>query len=338
MRKQSGFTLAEMLIAFGIISVIVGAALITLKPFDRNIKYLYSATFHSLDKALYNAITYWVNEDRNKRNERDPFIESYTENGTEVKVTPIKGTERLCTALTEYMTSIGGKCSSANIVSDSANNSEFKEDKVQFKTTNGVRYWISKRMSPSEGVQGPKFFIIYADMNGVKPPNSIIYEKGVKDPDIFAFAALENGRICPLGPPEVDSRYLTTRIMFRKQSGANSDDLEYSEPSQEYVKSKAEAWGYYLSDATQQGRGDFTDEYIMEEAPFSYNGYIRSVISTNSKIYSFLKGKTMSKYFEENFNNVHLMKNAPDEESDPEYGCKWRSADECNVTIDKYVW
>ena len=323
MKKQSGFTLAEMLIAFGIISILVGAALISLKPFENNIKYLYSATYQNLDTVLYNAVTDFVPQDRANN---DPFSADITDDD--------EAAIRLCTALTHYITSVGGTCS-ANTVGTEANDDDFTSENVKFITTNGVRYWISPRTRGSNGT-GPYFFIIFADMNGEKRPNSVWYERGVRDPDIFAFAALDMGRICPLGPPEVDSRFLTTRIMHRNASG----DLVYSATSQEYIKSKAEAWGYYLPDGKYpsdiKNRALEEKEY-MEEAPLSYNGYVRATIYNNnqrkdSRIYSsFLRnGQNMRVYFQNNFPDVNLQKD--------NLGCWYYSPDDCDINVDKYIW
>ena len=213
MNKQRGFTLAEMIISVGIIGILTGAALLTLKPFDKNVKYIYSNTFYSLDKAFYNGMTYWANENNQKSN-RDPFISGIN-----------NGSQRLCNLLIEYITPVeNNDACRANAVTATASDNEFIKDNVQFTATNGVRFFISsiqqgRIQPPSEtAIDGEKFYIIYADINGVKAPNSVTYEvtnDRTKDPDIFAFAALESGRICPLGPPEVDIRYMTTRILYK---------------------------------------------------------------------------------------------------------------------------
>ena len=58
MKKLQGFTLQELLIAFGIISVLIGAAIHTINPFDKGIKFVYANVLYNLDKALYNVIAY----------------------------------------------------------------------------------------------------------------------------------------------------------------------------------------------------------------------------------------------------------------------------------------
>ena len=249
----------------------------------------------------------------------------------------------MCERLTSYITSIGGTCSADHAITDSGNNNELTADNVQFVAANGVRFWISQRY-PDNNVSGPnserlpKFFIIYADLNGEKRPNTMDIVPGVRDPDIFAFAALETGRICPLGLPEVDSRFMTTRIMYRDETVAagqnNQDnDIRFSQTSQEYIKSQAEAWGYYSQQIPNEVA--FTPEDYMEEAPLSYNGYIRSQISDNSKIYAFLGNQTMQQYFQEHFAGTDLRSAAP---ADGGYGCDWRSGEQCDVIVDKYVW
>ena len=375
--KKNGFTLVELVLAMIIISVLTGTAFTVFKTYDKGIKHLYSNTYYVLDRALYNSMTYWVANDSEKR---DPFITKYydTTGKKDVTVNAKEGTKRLCRALVEYINPVEGsdrdivcrtdkkfKNKDYKSVDDSGADSIFKAEDVQFTATNGIRFWISKRYpDDTSGASSDdmKFFIIYADLNGIKKPNSMFYEAGsqnnqwkTKDPDIFAFAALENGRICPLGIPEVEPRYLTTRIVYQEEGPANNIIYKYSYPSKTYVASKAEAWGYYMPEAVVNANNATVvpDNSIIDDEPLTYNGYIREKIRSTSKIYNFLPAnKTMGEYVQnDNLNkdangqfNLEFKSAAPSHIDDNMnkmntggYNCQWMSSEECSVIVDKYV-
>jgi hypothetical protein len=137
---------------------------------------------------------------------KNPFVTTdYDDEGQSYNVSREMGAERLCLMFADYINSSQISCSSKHLADDMGVNL----GEVKIKTLNGVDIYISKRLQGS--ANNPAFFLVYADINGSEmPPNTLEYTppsqsnhfKGV-DPDIFAFAALENGRICPLGVPEV---------------------------------------------------------------------------------------------------------------------------------------
>lgn len=351
--KKNGFTLSELLISMAIMGVLMGAAISTFKAYDKGIKHLYSNTYYVLDRALYNTMSYWVPNDIASR---EPFASSVldVETNNTIQISDTEGTRRLCRALIEYINPVGDRdtlCSANHAVDDSGADGLFTDDNVQFTAVNGVRYWISRRY-PAEG-NDMRFFIIYADLNGNKRPNSMTYEPGsqannwkTKDPDIFAFAALENGRVCPLGIAEVEPRYLTTRIVYQEAGEANEILLRYSTPSRPYVFSKAEAWGYYLpEERVPMGQNVVQEDTVLEDEPLSYNGYIKSRISEASNIYSFLNGQSMQAYMQatgigDATFRSELPRHSEENPNGPNiggYGCQWMSDEECYVIVDKYV-
>ena len=347
---KKGYTLVEVLIVITIIGVIASSAIATLNRYNKGLNYVYSYTYYALDKAIYNAKAYWIPQDEYNR---EPFQRRVLNPETkENTIVPDKvATKRLCEALTEYINTINNSCTFDNQVT--SNGQGLTSGNVYFTTANGVRFWISKRyptMSTDASVNDDltKYFIIYADLNGTNGPNSMDYEeritrtgeKRVKDPDTFAFAVLETGRICPIGIPEVNPRYLTTRIMY--QGKANEEDendnniiYKYSKKSKPYVITKGEAWGYYT------GSNNVDDDYIMDGQPLSYNGYIlQQILAENNnsvgKIYKFLGNHTsMSNYIKEDetfkklYGTPSLKKN--------DFKCSEKSDDECSVIIDKFV-
>ena len=361
--KKNGFTLSELVICLGIMAVLIGAGMSTYKSYDKGIKHLYSNTYYVLDRALYNSTSFWVTKDPAAR---EPFKKTVKdpETGVMVSVNDTEGTRRLCRALVEYINPVqtsdrdsASLCSASKAVTDMGTDSLFTDANVQFTATNGVRFWISKRYPSDDNKM--KFFIIYADLNGVKRPNTMHYEPGTeanewktRDPDIFAFAALDNGRICPIGIPEVETRYMSTRIVYQVQGEGNDIMYRYSEPSKSLVASKAEAWGYYLPASKRQGKPAVLETDVVSDDPLSFNGYVKSELNSASKIYEFLNGQTMDNYVLNDprnkdangqfalefksalpqFNGNNIYRN-----NTGGYSCFWMSDEECYVLVDKYV-
>ena len=400
MKKLFGFTMAELLVSMVIIGILMTTAIFTFKPFDKGIKYLYSNTFYTLDRAIYNSHENWIPQDAANR---DPFA-SIT---GALPANSGKRTERLCEALTEYINTIESteNICNQNQISATANDEQFTDTNLQFTATNGVRYYISQ-MYPNDNtgftnedetrlyVPGyfgdweanyykklPKFFIVYADLNGTKSPNSMLYRKtpinngrDVKytDPDIFAFAILDIGRVCPIGVVEVEPRYMTTRIKYRTVD-PNDENMRitlFSFPSRPYAYSKAEAWAYYVSldtDIIQDPMDENADNstiqgnenhmQITPEEPLSYNDYIKYVIendaaakASGSQIYKYLNGKTLREYLineyhgeRENNNgdiehyiNLYFRGDNPADGGE-KFFCRWHDIDHCEVFVDRYI-
>ena len=359
---KKGFTLAETLLTLAIMATLIAIGLSTFNSYDKGIKHLYSNTYYVLDRALYNSITSWVPKDTFNREPFEPNLKNAS--GETVPISDEEGAKRLCRALIEYINPVEDSnrdsnlmCSSSKAVTDSGDS--FDRDKVQFTATNGIRFWISKRYPADPNAT--HYFIIYADLNGTKLPNSMVQIKAsketrwkVRDPDIFAFAALETGRICPIGLPEVDPRYMTARIQYEEESaGGDEVLLKYSEPSKPLVAAKAEAWGYYLSEsALPTGQQTVVpDDEIIDGEPLTYTGYLRNNISKSSKIYSFFTNsdETMSSYVQndpmyKNSNTLKFQSDPPKHENDDinkpnigGYNCMWLSSPPCTVIVDKYI-
>lgn len=304
MKQHNGFSLAELLIAIAIIGILTTAAIMALKPFDKGIKHIHSNIYYALNRAYYNAMNYWRGEGEN----RDPFDNNINAGG-------MSGSARLCNALTEYINTIEGntKCATALPISkDSA--PVFDNEHLMFTAVNGVRYYISEKYDIPAGIEnGIPFYLIYADINGTKGPNSLTYKpalvdnrysgiensgnKTIQDPDIFVFAALGtsvdntgsdlevDAEVIPIGISEFEQRYMTTRIMHPDNSG---DYMAYTTESEPYYISKCKAWGYYRKENNVENCGTTKNclgvegnqpEYIVHaHNPHTFNDYIRGVI------------------------------------------------------------
>ena len=310
MKKKSAFTVAEILITMAIIGIISVAGITTVSHIDKSVKYMYSNVYHSLDKALYNAM-FFTNID-------NPF--SKTDNqGNDM--TPQARVTFLCRMLTEYFNTRQRSCNLAGV---SQMGNAFGNP--HFTASNGVRFYISS-MLPADENASHHFFLVFADMNGEKRPNSMAYNPPDTEPDIFAFAALDIGRICPLGPPEVDTNYMSTRVTYFEEQPPNADGeitmlQRYSNSSRPYYVSKAEAWGYYT--------GQLDDSVIIDANPLTYNDYVRANVDAASLIYSFMGGKNTKFQLPQGI----TLRDQP--VADGGYNCRLGSDIECDVIIDKY--
>lgn len=268
-----GFSLAEVILVLAIVGVLIAVASTALKPEKKAIKYIYMNAYNSLSKAYYNGLLLG----------HDPFDDNALDEGVTPSHTDANdtGTEMLCRNLTSYINTkdnvknanqdYSSSCSATKITSQLAN--EFLDEKVQFVANNGMKFYITNRL----GDDDYHFYIVYVDINGNKLPNSFDYvldDNGRvrEEPDIFAFAILDIGRVIPLGIPEYDSNILTARFAYFNDDG----DALYSKRSMAYYQAKGAAWGYYSSKEDSL-------EYNDSE-PYTMNDFVRSKINEESNI------------------------------------------------------
>ena len=268
MNKQ-GFTIAETLIVLAIIGVLIMAAITTIKPFDKTIQYLYTNAAISLDRAYYNAMGVSGSD--------DPFAdasETFVRNST----TRDDGAKRVCEALIKYINPIdkADSCKADRIVSPKADS--FPDDKIQFQSLNGMRFYTSNLVTGTYNTQDIQFYIVFVDVNGEKGRGSAEYVPGgtkdengnemkQKNPDIFAFGILPIGRVVPLGPPEIDTTFMSTRISYLN----DEQEVRFSTVSKPYYQTKADAWGYYIDDAD--------NTRIAYDTPYTYNDAIKTILN-----------------------------------------------------------
>lgn len=410
--KKNGFSLAELIMVSAIVGILVATGMMAFRVYDKGIRYIYSNTYYALDRGLYNATEYYVAESPELHFDRAIFEDTLTYDGNteDLLNDSDEAARRLCMALIQYINPVNRTtaCNTISSVSVSGDDTEFNKTPM-FTATNGVRFWVSQRFpSPdnigtvneeyatslahletnSDDQNSIRFFIIFADMNGTKGPNSMRYVAGegvngrrTVDPDIFAFAAVSlldgdgnsrGGRIVPLGVPEVDTRYMSTRIQYED----NVDDQRvtaYSTPSRALLQSKAEAWGYYgVEDMTDShnriGANDATVDNFINDNPLSYGDLIRSILIDvegyeSSKIYDFLGGETFRKYFNDHlstldegatageggnlihapvrYRNIAPVSHASNVINRLGYDCareEGENPDNCKVFVDKFVY
>ena len=218
--KKLGMTLGEILITMSIMAFIAMIAIMTVKPFEKALRSLYARAFESVANASYNAYL---------DNSEDTFFS-----------TP----KKLCEGLIEYMNTSYTNCDIADGELATNQTTNFTDIEPHFIASNAMRFYITKQYEHTEeddyGVDTPiKYFIVYVDLTGERPPNSTVWSEK-KACDVVAFIVTESADVIPIGPPEIDTRYVTATVSFPAcmccKDGYNSTPMSYWD-------AKHVAWG-----------------------------------------------------------------------------------------------
>lgn len=234
MRMKKAFTFAEMMIVFMVIGIIISLGVVSVRPWEKSFKFAYQRTYHSLALAIYNHMVY-TKDDTAFPKKADDF----------------------CNALLEFMNTSDqpkdasgkAKCSGSTLGN---NPTTFPQDKVRLKLSNGVWLWIGAKDNagnPYELVVGNssdpldkvKFYIVYADLNGDRKPNTPIWNKN-RMADIVAFIVTDKYAVIPIGYPEIDSRYLEAHVTY-PSFDSNGEEETAETSGEDYITS--DAMSYY---------------------------------------------------------------------------------------------
>lgn len=255
--KKSAMTLAEVLVIFIIMGVIATLILVTAKPSDKSLKYVYYRMYHSLDIALYNSS---INMDEELRKDiydtnNDYINEGNTFVGSD-KYFPSKPSQ-LCKLLLEYINTKGGNnCSSADESVVDINNPDFSIE-PHFIASNGSKVWMGKSgdctdsgicyannsyKSAKTSTETPiRLAYVFVDLNGDMSPNSPI-QRGETLADIVGFAITSDLEVVPLGVPTTDVRYFSASVVYANKASRDSDNLVTSN-TMPFLQAKKLAWG-----------------------------------------------------------------------------------------------
>ncbi len=246
-RFKHAITLAEMLITMGIIAIIASFALTIIKPYEKTYKFLYVRIFNQLETAVYNSML-----------SRTSFPAT---------------SNAFCAMLTEYLNTAENNCATA---ADLAKYAEvFPEDKIKLVLSNGMHLWIGSnggapfvKNQTIAGTSYPmKFYMVYVDITGNKPPNRVEWTEGGKLADIVAFAVTEASVVIPLGPPEIDTRYMTARAIYLPYD-ENCPECNKSVPVT-YAEAKALSWGESMADSEIRSWHFEQGDAISASGPFA---------------------------------------------------------------------
>lgn len=237
-RKFEALTIAELMITLLIIAILCIFALSTIKPYDKTYRWLYVRIYHSLGNAVYNSMM----------TRQNGFPNTSTE---------------FCNMLKEYLNtapedSTGGimpRCEPSRDLTIGA--ADFPEDRIQLILSNGMRLWIASngaapfelRESIDGTTFGIKYYVVFADLNGSKGPNlaqwdlagNINWNANSKLLDIVAFVVTETSVVIPVGPPEIDTRYMQAMAIYPPDD-ENKPEGTRSNPNT-YYWAKNDAWG-----------------------------------------------------------------------------------------------
>ena len=243
MRIKKAFTLAEMMIVFIVIGVIIALGVTSTRPWEKAYKYAYIRMYHALSLATYN---HMVNA-----NGEDAFPTTR---------------QKMCEALLEYINTANNKkaseCSAnaSDYLDANAESSKFdvKTGKApNIITSNGLRIWIGgtaksvdgktvEYKTLNESIDGAtdtvRYFVVYVDLNGERTPNTATWSKE-KMADVVAFAITDKYIVIPLGYPLVDSRYMEANVVYPTIDTDVNDDKTENYTGDEDVVS--EAMTYY---------------------------------------------------------------------------------------------
>lgn len=244
-KKKTALTLAELMMVFVVIGVIASIAVVTIKPFEKSVKWIYYRMYHTFNTAIYNAMF-----------TRAEF--------------PTNSVD-FCNALLEFINSNENHCDINRIVS--LTTTEYPEDKIQIIASNGVRIYISANTdgtpythteTESNGMSTTyKYYVVIADLNAEKRPNTPIWtEKQMAD--IVAFVVTDSTEVIPVGYPEIDTRYMYARVVYPPISSDEVDD-NLSEATS-YYEAKHRAWGNTI-DSSEAMSFNFQDDF-PEGSPF----------------------------------------------------------------------
>ena len=233
MRKSKpAFTLAELVLMLGLISIVISMVISATNPFAPKYKSLF----------YYNFV--------NTRGIVGDLVAS-SSNG----LLPDNDT-LFCVQFTKDLNMIGVTPDCSNFFSGTKNSpflnmSESNFDQPNFALTNGQRFYISTRVDePPVGYR-----ILNVDLNGKAKPNKF-------EQDVVSFIVYDTGEIFPLGKPAEDKDYLTVNAkVYNGETGTFTGTYLEDEKNSKFLAYRT---GYCLS-----GYKTSFANYCDETPPFT---------------------------------------------------------------------
>ena len=110
-----------------------------------------------------------------------------------------------------------------------------------------------------------KYYIVFIDLTGERPPNNANWTEE-KPCDGVAFLVTDGADVVPLGPPEVDTRYVTATVSY--PATIDNPEETFSQPMS-YWDAKHVAWGNNV-DSTEMMSLHF-DRDLPASSPLKVN-------------------------------------------------------------------
>lgn len=318
MKIKSAFTLAEIMIFMVVVATLLTILFVTLKPTkvltDKNVKYRYAAAYDALNLATYDLMA---------KEDTDPF--NVTGENSD-----IKGFQRLCKGLADYINTENDNCTnpipqSTAFLRDES--TDFRKLTPNLTALNGMKFYISKLITddimPKDkrkyyNNEDPdfdlKFYMIYVDLNGkdfTQRPHGIVAQNKKTNPDVFAFAVVQTGDSIPVGIAEYNVKYLQTRVGYTENSST------YYSAYYSLHQAKHAAWNLYSSSGKNLK--------FIKTVSFTYNDYIKDILLRHSsELYKFNSTGT----YPENYDTSIMSKCVPPA------GTLLSVYDMCSITVD----
>lgn len=215
-KKILAFSLAEIMIAMLILSIITAATIGVVKMQNTTIsKFMTYAAFTNLKQGVGQLIAEGCSA--------TDISSAYC---TIAKQLPVKGhstagARSLCDRLLDAFNTVGTATNGCNAATTSAN---FSNTYLNFTTTNGQRFF-NLGPDPTAGQ-----YTVYIDIDGTR-------RSGVLDTDVVSFAVYSDGTVYPLGIAATSTDYLSASV----KTGTTIVDFGVS-----YKEALCEATGAYL--------------------------------------------------------------------------------------------
>lgn len=318
MKLKSAFTLAEIVMFFLVIAVLLSILLTAFKPqkvvSDKSVKYKYAAAYDALNLAIF---------DMASKEETDPF--------SQIDDDPRKGFEKLCNGLADYINADSVNCAqpiASNVALMQNEQFDFRTITPNIVALNGIKFYFSELIQDDVtpvtdrsyyNAENPdftlKFYMIYADLDGDEDLNrahNIVYEPNSKrHPHVHAFAIIPTGEAIPIGVAEYNINYFATRVSYKE------DKAIYFSPYYSLHNAKHAAWNWY-SNANP-------NIAFKDKISFTYNDYIKELLERHSsQIYNFNKMNV----FPDSYDNPMFAKCVPTPET------PLTVFDMCGITVD----
>ena len=219
--NNRGFTLAELLITLGVVGVIsalLGTALVNMQPDQDKIRYLkrFDSIKTSVNDLARNSRLFPVCQDNLSCKDHPLFN---TAAGVSGRYTAIgDGDEKFCVGLSMMLN--GRNLPNLNCTNQPIEYKDGADWTPSFETQNGTQ-WLVSTLRTLSGTSAVYQSDIYFDINGVDGPNCLYDSESCPVPDRFKVMVAANGTVIAADP--VGQYYLTTRKNFKKR------DLEIAE-------------------------------------------------------------------------------------------------------------
>ena len=260
MRFKRGMTLAETLLVFVIIGIIASVTIISVKPWEKSYKHIYSRIYNALSVTIFNDMV-----DTGK----------FPENSTE-----------FCKTLLKYMNTANNLdadeyCGPFNDVGSKPNfaptwypykDASGNHDGNAIHLSNSSYIWYGGNTNDTSCsgncpfVYGSddnivKFYLVFADLNGDRKPNVANYLSSKQRSDIVAFAVTDKFAVVPLGYPVIDMKYLQAHYISPSE---NDDEDDIVSDPMAFRAAQILAFGTGTPDEDSCPDSDITDCETIE--------------------------------------------------------------------------